>query len=60
MKNRKLFILLLLIPIIIFFIGRSFSLEQEIKSIEIQSEDYPNPGSWHITKSAEWTEFGKA
>ena len=60
MKNKKIFILLLLIPIIIFFIGRSFSLEQEIKSIEIQSEDYPNPGSWHITKSAEWTEFGKA
>ncbi len=62
MKNKKVFILLLLIPIIIFFIGRSFSLPytEEIKSVEIQSVDYPNPGSWHIDKSAEWTGFGKA
>ena len=40
MKNKKIFILLLLIPIIIFFIGRSFSQLQEVKSIEIESNDY--------------------
>jgi uncharacterized repeat protein (TIGR02543 family) len=44
------------------FISRSFSLTytQEIKSVEIQSNDYNNPGSWHIDKSAEWTGLGKA
>ena len=61
MKNKKIFILLLIVPIIIFFIGRSFSQEVEVKSVEIQSEGYNTnvPGSWHITKSAEWTGFGK-
>ena len=30
---------------------------EEIKSVEIESEDWINraPGSFHITKSAEWT-----
>ena len=62
MKNKKLFILLLLVPIIIFFVGRSFSLPytEEIRSVEIQSNDYNQPGSWHIDKSAEWTSLGKA
>ena len=60
MKNKKLFILLLIVPIIIFFIGRSFSQEVEVKSVEIQSEDYNEPGSLHITKSAEWIDADKA
>ena len=62
MKNKKTFLLLLLVPIIIFFIRKSFALPytEEVKSVEIQSEDYDEPGSWHIDKSAEWTEFGKA
>ena len=33
---------------------------QEIKSVEIQSNDYNNPGSWHINKSAEWIGLNKA
>ena len=63
MKNKKyLYLLLIIIPIIIFFVGRSFSLEytQEIKRVEIESEDYDNPGSWHIDKSAEWIGSNKA
>ena len=62
MKNKKIFLLLLLVPIIIFFIGRSFSLpyNEEIKSVEIQSDNYPEAGSFHITKSAQWTKFSKA
>ena len=62
MKNKKyLYIFLIMIPIIIFFVGRSFSLEytQEIKSVEIESEDYDDPGSFHIDKSAEWIRIGK-
>ena len=33
---------------------------REIPSIEIESNDYNNPGSWHINKSAKWTGVGKA
>ena len=33
---------------------------QEIKSVEIQSDDYNNPGSWHIDKSAKWIGLNKA
>jgi uncharacterized protein YegL len=62
MKNKKYLFLFLIIPILVIFISRSFSLRytQEIKKVEIQSSDYNNPGSWHIDKSAEWTDFGKA
>ena len=63
MKNNKyLYILLIIIPIIIFFIGKSFSLTytQEIRNVEIESNDYDDPGSLHIDKSAKWTGFGKA
>jgi hypothetical protein len=63
MKNKKyLYVLLIIVPIIIFFVARSFSLEytQEIKSVEIESDDYDNPGSWHIDKSAEWIDTNKA
>ena len=63
MKNKKyLFIVLLIIPLLVLFISRSFSITytEEIKSVEIQSSDYNQPGSWHIDKSAEWTGFGKA
>ena len=28
---------------------------EEVKSIELQSISYNNPGSWHIEKSARWT-----
>ena len=61
MKHKK-YLILLIIPVLILLINRTFSLSytQEIKSIEIQSNDYDNPGSWHIDKSAEWTGFGKA
>ena len=61
MKNKKyLFLLVLIVPIIVFFVTRSFSLEQEIKSVEIQSDNYNDPGSWHIDKSAEWISYDKA
>ena len=33
---------------------------QEIKNVEIQSDNYDNPGSWHIDKSAEWVGLNKA
>ena len=33
---------------------------EEIKSIEIESSDYDNPGSWHIDKSAKWTGINTA
>ena len=33
---------------------------QEIKRVEIQSDDYNNPGSWHIDKSAKWIGLHKA
>ena len=33
---------------------------EEIKSIEITTDDYDEPGSFKITKSAEWTDYGKA
>ncbi len=63
MKNKKyLYLLLIIMPIIIFFVARSFSLEytQEIKSVEIESDDYDDPGSWHINKSAKWVSFTEA
>ncbi len=63
MRNKKyLYILLIIIPIIIFFIGKSFSLTytQEIRNVEIESNDYDDPGSFHIDKSAKWTGLGKA
>ena len=37
MKNKKLFILLLIIPIIVFFIGRSFSLPDDEEEIELDN-----------------------
>ena len=33
---------------------------QEIKSVEIKSDDYNNPGSWHIDKSTKWIGLHKA
>ena len=33
---------------------------EEVKKVEIQSNDYDNPGSWHIDKSAKWTGTNKA
>jgi uncharacterized protein YegL len=62
MKNRKyLLFVLLLIPIIIL-IGSSLAanFDREIKNIEITSQNYPEPGSYHIDKSAKWIENGKA
>ena len=61
MKHKK-YLLLLIIPVLVLIISRTFSLSytEEIKSVEIQSNDYNQPGSWHIDKSAEWTGFGKA
>ncbi|MBP5684801.1 MAG: BspA family leucine-rich repeat surface protein [Bacilli bacterium] len=61
MKHKK-YLLLLIIPLLVLLISRTFSLSytHEIKSVEIQSNDYDSPGSWHIDKSAEWTGFGKA
>ena len=57
MKNKKyLYLLLIIMPIIIFFVARSFSLEytQEIRSVEIESDDYDDPGSFHIDKSGKF------
>ena len=33
---------------------------EEVKKVEIQSNDYDNPASWHIDKSAKWTGTNKA
>ena len=33
---------------------------EEVKSVEIQSDDYNNPGSWYIDKSAKWVRLNKA
>ena len=33
---------------------------EEVKSVEIESNDYGSPGSWHIDKSAKWIGEGKA
>ena len=33
---------------------------QEIKNVEIQSNDYNNPSSWQIDKSAKWVGLNKA
>ena len=33
---------------------------EEIKSIDITSDDYDEPGSFKVTKKAEWTDYGKA
>lgn len=33
---------------------------QEIKNVEIQSNDYNNPGSWYIDKSTKWVGLNKA
>ena len=33
---------------------------EEVKSVEIQSSDYDDQGSWHIDKSAKWTGTNKA
>ncbi len=61
MKNKKYLLFLLLIPIIII-IGRSFALpiNSEVKTIELQSDNYNNPGSYNIKKNIEWIERGKA
>ena len=62
MKNKKYLFLLLIIPVLVMFISRSFSLtyNEVIESVEIQSNNYDDPGSWHIKKSAEWTGLAKA
>ena len=63
MRNKRnlLLLIIVIIPVLFIFINRTFSLSytEEIKSVEIESNDYNNPGSWHIDKSAEWTGFGK-
>ncbi len=59
-ENKKYLYLLFIIPIVVFFIGRSFSVEQEVKSIEIESYNYDDAGSFHIEKSAKWVGLGKA
>ena len=62
MKNKKIFILLLIVPIIIFFVGRSFSYpaEQEQRVVFIDSEDYDEPGSFEIYRYVTWYEYDKA
>ena len=66
-KNKLLFnsiLLLMLIAYLLTFIIKTFSSPEPIKSVEIYSNNlnYQNnePGSWKITKSAEWTDYGKA
>ena len=66
-KNKLLFnsiLLLMLIAYLLTFIIKTFSSPEPIKSVEIFSNNlnYQNnePGSWRITKSAEWTDYGKA
>lgn len=56
MKNKKYLLSLLIIPIIVLFVGRSLAanFDHEVKSVEITSNDYNNPGSWHVDKSADW------
>ena len=54
----------MLIAYLLTFIIKTFSSPEPIKSVEIYSNNlnYQNnePGSWKITKSAEWTDYGKA
>ena len=61
MKRKKYLLFLLLIPVIIL-IGRSFALpiNNEIKTIEINSDNYNNPGSFRIEKKVDWIDKGKA
>ena len=64
MKSKKQFIILvliLLIPIIIL-VGRSFSLpiNGEVKSINIQSNNYDEEGSFALEKKVDWEEKGIA
>ncbi len=66
MFNRKniLCISLLVIAItpIIALVSRSFSasVDEEVKSVTIQSNNYNEPGSWKLEKSAKWLEKNKA
>ena len=61
MKKKYYLLFLLLIPIIII-VGRSFALpiSSEIKTIEINSDNYDNAGSFNIKKTVDWKEKGKA
>ena len=62
MKNKKYLLFLLIIPLIVIMVGRSFAanFDREITSIEFTSSDYPEAGGFHIEKSAKWIEYGKA
>ncbi len=64
MINKKyliILVLILLIPIIIL-VGRSFALpiNGEVKSINIQSNNYDEEGSFRLEKKVDWTEKGVA
>ena len=60
-KNSKyLYLLLLIIPLVVFFVSHAYSLDLEVHSISIETDDYNEPGSFHIDKSAKWKGFGTA
>ena len=68
-KGRsKISIKYALIPIILFafviILGKSFAIQEEVKSITIKSTDpsYENKekASYKVDKSAEWIDVGKA
>ena len=63
-KRRK-YILIALIACLFLVIAaiklpNSFSALSRVDSVEINSNDYSDKGSWHIDKSAKWTGQGKA
>lgn len=63
-KQFSFIIVFIIIALLIILIPFSFSAPQPVKSVTIQSEklDYmqQEPGSWKITKSAEWVGSGIA
>ena len=58
MKNKRIFLLLLIIPLIVFFIGRSFSLpddeeEEELDNWEISAVFYDSTVDGGVTPLTE-------
>ena len=52
----------IILSLLVVFIGRTLSLSnvEEQRTISLQTDTYQHPGDWHIDKSAEWVQYGKA
>ena len=44
----------------VYFLNGLGIYTEEVKNVEITSNDYNEPGSWHIDKHAEWVDTDKA